>query len=161
MATVFRGGWHQQGGHGLDPQIGTVSMAFSSRRRAAFAFGLVGLLAGAAHVIASDSESLRLWREVLPLACVVGAVLGAVLRPPGWRRGASLALLAVFVFALAYAIAETAMMASRNEIEQLVDWPASILHWTGVVLAKSAVGALVAILSGAAAGHWLGRHGRR
>lgn len=134
-----------------------MSQVTPSRRRAALAFALVGLLAGSAHVVASDAMSLRLWREVLPLAGIVGAVLGALLRPAGWRRGGLVALLAILLFAFAYALAETAMMAGRGEIDSLADWPAQVLHWTLVVLQKSALGAAVATVAGAAAGQWLRR----
>lgn len=131
------------------------------RRQAALAFALVGLLAGSAHVLSSEPESLRLWREVLPLACIVGAVLGALFRPSGWRAGALLALLAIPGFALAYALAETAMMASRGELAGLADWPASVVHWTGVVLRQALVGAVVAALAGVLAGRWLGQRAAR
>ncbi|MEQ8654477.1 MAG: hypothetical protein RIC87_18560 [Kiloniellales bacterium] len=128
-----------------------------SRRRAALAFALVGLLAGAAHVLASEGDSLRLWREVLPLACLIGALLGLVFRPAGWRKGALVAFLAIPAFAFAYALAETVMLANRGALSGLADWPATVLHWLGVVLAKSALGGVVATLAGALAGYWLRR----
>ncbi len=127
-----------------------------SRLRAALSFALVGLLAGTAHVLAHEPESPRLWREVLPLACIVGAVLGALFRPSGWFQGLLVALLALPGFAIVYAVAETAMMAGRGEIAGLAEWPAWILHWTALVLTRSAVGGLVAIMAGAAAG-WLSK----
>ncbi|GAB5467446.1 MAG: hypothetical protein Kilf2KO_04760 [Rhodospirillales bacterium] len=135
----------------------TRTVSSPSRRRAALGFALVGLLAGGAHVLASEADSLRLWREVLPLACLVGAILGVLFRPARWLSGALVALLAVFGFALAYAVAETAILAGRGEIAGLGAWPASIFHWIGVVLAQSALGGAVAVLAGALAGVWIGR----
>ncbi len=128
-----------------------------SARRAALAFGLAGLVAGGAHVIATDAGNVRLWREVLPLAGVIGALLGAVLRPAGWRRGALTALLAVPAFAVLYAVAETAMMAGRGEISGLAGWADGVIHWTGVVLGKATVGVGAAVLAGAVAGAWVNR----
>lgn len=127
-----------------------------SRRRASAAYATVGLLAGAAHVLASDGDSIRLWREVLPLAGIVGALLGAFMRPVGWLRGALVAMLAVPGFALLYAFAETAMMAGRGEVSTPADWVMGVAHWAGVVLAQAAAGGVVAALAGAAAGGWLG-----
>ncbi len=131
-----------------------------SRRRAAAAFAVVGLLAGAAHVLATEPGSLRLWREVLPLAALIGAALGALVRPVGWGRGALVALLAAPAFAVAYAIAEAAMMASRGDIVGVGEWLAAVGHWTVVVLGKAAIGAAAAMAGGAAAGRWLGRRSR-
>ena len=128
-----------------------------SRYRAAAAFAAVGLLAGGAHVVATDIASQRLWREVLPLACLIGAILGALTLPTGWRRGALVAFVAAPAFALAYSVAEVAMMIVRGEITDFREWMMAILHWLFVVLDKATIGALVATLAGAAAGRWLGR----
>jgi len=134
-----------------------MSAARPSRRRAAAAFAAVGLAAGAVHVIAADAGDPRLWRETLPLAGVVGALLGAAVRPTGWFAGLLTAILAVPVFAFAYAVAETAIAASRGDVAGLAGWSASISHWTEQVLAQATVGAAAAILASAAAGFWLGR----
>lgn len=127
-----------------------------SRRRAAAAFAAVGLLAAAAHVLTTEPESMRLWRETLPLAALIGALAGAVLRPADWRRGALIGLLAAPAFALAYALAESAMMAGRGEIAGAGEWLAAVWRWFVVVIRQAAVGALAAALGGAVAGHWLG-----
>jgi len=132
-----------------------------SHRLAAALFASVGLMAATAHVLASEAENLRLWREVLPLAALVSAVLGAVFRPIGWLRGALTACVAVFVFAIAYSIAETAILASRNEIAGFSEWAASIFYWMGVVLSKAAIGGSVATLAGGASGFWLGHRSSR
>lgn len=128
-----------------------------TRTRAAALFGGVGLIAGAAHVLMDDAENLRLWREVLPLAVLVGGALGAIFRPIGWCKGALAALLAVFAFAIAYSVAETAILASRNEVTGLAGWTASIFRWIGVVLSKAAIGGSVATLAGGVGGYWLHR----
>lgn len=132
-----------------------------SRRRAALAFAAVGLVAAAAHALASDAGSLRLWRETLPLAGLVGAAAGAILRPSGWSAGALVSLLAVFAFALAYGVAETAIAAGRGDIAGPGGWVESLVRWTADVVAKAGVGGTVAILAGGAAGHWLGRLAKR
>jgi|GEM_PF-1831780 hypothetical protein len=134
-----------------------MSKSRPSRLRAAALFASVGLIAGTAHVLTSDAENLRLWREVLPLAALVGGVLGAVFRPLGWRKGAHAALLAVFAFSIAYGVAETAILASRNEVSGLAGWTVSIFHWMGVVLSKAAIGAVTATLAGGFVGFWLHR----
>lgn len=131
-----------------------------SRRRAAGAFAVVGLLAGAAHVLATEAGDLRLWREVAPLAVLLGALLGAAFRPVGWRQGAALALIAIPAFALAYALAETAMTAGRGELSGVGDGAAAAAHWIGVVMRQAAIGGVAAALAGAAGGAWLGRSGR-
>lgn len=125
--------------------------------RCAGAFAAAGLVAGAAHVLWTDADSLRLWREVLPLAGLIGATVGAIFRPAGWRRGALAALLAAPAFALAYAVAEASMMAGRGEVSGLGGWLSGVADWTAIVLARSAAGASVAIAAGAAAGWRLGR----
>ncbi len=130
------------------------------RLLAAALFAGVGMIAGAAHVLMDDAENLRLWREVLPLAALVGSVLGAIFRPNGWRKGALAALLAVFAFAIAYGVAETAILASRNEVTGLAGWTASIFHWIGVVLSKAAIGGLTTTLAGSVGGFWLRRRVR-
>ena len=127
------------------------------RLTAAAAFAAAGLIAAAAHVLLTDPQSLRLWRETLPLAAGVGAALGALVRPAGWRQGAALALLAIPAFALAYATAETAMAATRREVTTLADWPASIVRWTGTVLQKALAAGGVAVVAGAVAGRVAGQ----
>lgn len=138
-----------------------MSRSRPSRRLAAAAFAGVGLSAGAAHVLVSDSESLRLWREALPLAGLTGALLGAVFRPNDWLSGASTSFLALPAFSVSYGLAETAIIATQNEITGLASWIASIAYWAGEVLAQAAIGGAIAILAGATAGLWLGRHSRR
>lgn len=128
-----------------------------SRWRAAVLFGGVGLIAGAAHVLVSDMDNVRLWREVLPLAGFVGGGLGGLFRPIGWRRGALAGLQALLAFATAYAIAETAIQASQNEIAGVAGWISSVAIWVVVVLSKAAVGGIVAIIASGALGLWLER----
>ena len=130
-----------------------------TRRQAAISFAMVGLIAGTAQVLTSDIDNTRLWREVIPLASLVGAVLGTVLQPCGWRSGAVAAVLALLSFTLTYGVAETAMMAGRGEIDNFLQWPASILHWTGLVLSQAAIGGIAATLAGGIAGNWLRRQG--
>lgn len=134
-------------------------MPKTSRRRAAGGFAVVGLFAGGAHVLGADPADMRLWREVLPLAVLLGALLGAAFRPVGWRQGAVLALVAVPAFALAYALAETAMMAGRGELAGIGDGAAATAHWIGVVMRQALIGGGVAVVAGAAVGAWLGRSG--
>jgi len=128
-----------------------------SRAHAAAFFAVAGLLAGAAHVLATEAGDLRLWREVLPLAGVVGAILGAAVRPANWRQGVLTALLALPAFALAYALAETAMMYARGEISSPAEAVRALAHWFAVVVRKAAVGAVAANLFGGVAGWLLGR----
>lgn len=116
------------------------------------AFAIVGLLAGAAHVLGRDADSLRLWRETLPLACLAGAVLGLCLRPTGWLRGALAGVVGAPIAAIGYAIAETAMMSTRGEVTGVGDIAAALLYWTGLVLGQAALGAAVAAVAGAVAG---------
>lgn len=123
-----------------------------SRRRAALAFALVGVFAGAAHVLFRDADSLRLWRETLPLTGLAGACLGAWLRPAGWMRGAFVGGIGAPIAAIGYAIVETIMMAARGEIADIGDAVTAILHWTSVVFGQAALGAIVAGLVGAVAG---------
>lgn len=124
---------------------------------AAALFAGVGLMAGAAHVLASDAENPRLWREVLPLSALTGGALGAIFRPLGWRQGALAALLAVFAFAIAYSVAETAILGTQNEVTGFTGWTGSIFHWMGIVLSKAALGGSFATVAGGAGGFWL-RH---
>ncbi len=128
-----------------------------SRRQAAIMFAAVGVAAATVHVLWHDAGNLRLWREALPLAALVGALLGAVFRPCGWRVGGLVALAAIPIVALGYGTAETAILAGRGTITGAVGWIESIVFWVGVVLAKVAIGGITAILAGAAAGRWLGR----
>jgi len=123
-----------------------------SRRRAALAFALVGVVAGAAHVLFRDADNMRLWRETLPLAGLAGACLGAWLRPAGWRRGAFVGAVGAPIAAFGYAIVETIMMAARGEIVDIGDAATAILHWTSVILGQAALGAVIASLLGAVAG---------
>ncbi|MEO1194032.1 MAG: hypothetical protein AAFY02_19905 [Pseudomonadota bacterium] len=127
------------------------------RRWAALLFALVGLLAGATHVLTTAPESVQLWREVLPLACLVGAGLGALLRPRDWFRGAAAAAIALLVFALAYALAETVIQVRRGEVSGLDAMLESLLHWSLVVISKIGLAGLVAIAAGALAGFFLSR----
>lgn len=132
-----------------------------SRKLAAALFASVGFMAATAHVLASDAENLRLWREVLPLAALVGAVLGALFRPAGWLQGALTACVAVFVFAIAYSVAETVIYDGQNEIARFSGWAASIFYWMGVVLSEAAIGGIVATLAGGSGGFWLRRQSSR
>lgn len=61
------------------------------RLRAALAFSVAGLAAASLHVIVETPGALRDWRQTLPLAALVGALLGAI--PSPRRRGAAEAVL--------------------------------------------------------------------
>lgn len=123
-----------------------------SRHRAALAFAIVGLLAGAAHVLGRDADSMRLWRETLPLVGLAGACLGMCLRPAGWLRGALVGAVGAPIAAIGYAIVETAMMSTRGEITDVADVVGALLHWSSVVLGQAGPGGAMAALAGAVAG---------
>jgi hypothetical protein len=131
-----------------------------TRRQAAIIFAVVGLLAGSAHVLANDASSVRLWREILPLAGIACAAFGWLLRPRGYFLGAIAATSALIGFTLAYAVAETVMAAGRGEIEDLIEWQTSILHWADVVFSQAALAWHAGLLAGGLAGMWLGRRAR-
>lgn len=132
-----------------------------SRGLAAAIFASVGLIAGAAHVGFNEADNIRLWREVLPLAGIVGACLGAAFRPTRWLSAALTALLAILAFAMVYGIAETAILASRGEISGVYGWAVSSIYWAGEVLSKAAFGGIVAILAGAMSSRWLNWRARK
>ena len=138
-----------------------MSQTRPSRGLAAIAFAAVGLVAGAAHVLANDVESLRLWREVSPLAVLVGACVGALARPRDWLSGGLASFLALLVFAVAYGVAEAFIGVGRDEVAGLAEWVASVGFWAKKVLAQAALGGAAATLAGAAMGHCLCRRMRR
>ena len=122
----------------------------------AIVFGVVGLIAGFAHVASIDMNNMRLMREVLPLGFIVGLIVGWLFKPRSVAMGSIAAFIAIPLFAIGYGVAETLMAFVREEIASLAEWPASIIYWTGNVLGKAAVGGVVAIIVGGAAGALLG-----
>jgi hypothetical protein len=127
-----------------------------SRRRAAIVFAMVGLVVGSAHVLVNDASSIRLWREILPLAGLACGAFGWLLRPHRYYLGMLAGTLAVLGFTLTYAVAETIMTAGRGEIDGLTEWWISIMHWAGMVFSQTRMAWLTSILVGGLAGAWLG-----
>lgn len=125
-----------------------------SRIRCGLIFAVAGLTAGAVHIVEVAPESLRLWREVLPLTGVVGFILGAVVRPFGVRAGAITGVVALMIFALTYSLSETIVQAFQGKLLDATSWVNSIIEWTGIVISKMSIAAFAAILCGVIGG-WL------
>ena len=153
--------WARPVGYGRAAMDMTPDRTTTSRSAAALAFGVAGVVAAAAHVLTTNPDSVRLWRETVPLGLLVGGMLGAAFRPMGWRAGALLALVALPLFAFIYGVAEVAMMTSRGEIEGPEVWPDVLLLWMAIVLYQAGVSGVVAVIGGGLAGAWLERRGRQ
>jgi hypothetical protein len=74
------------------------------RTRAALAFAAVGAAAAAVHVLTDTPGNVRDWRQTLPLAAVLGAALGAGLRPASAASGLAAAVLGMAGFAVVFAL---------------------------------------------------------
>ena len=132
-----------------------------SRIRCGLIFAVAGLTAGAVHIVEVAPESLRLWREVLPLTGVVGFILGAVVRPSGVRAGAITGVAAVMIFALTYSLSETIVQAFQGKLLDATSWVTSIIEWTGIVISKMSIAAFAAILCGVIGGWLIQKSGTR
>ena len=123
----------------------------SPRRRAALAFGAAGALAAAVHVLTETPGELRDWRQTLPLATLVGAALGAALRPVGWRAGLAAGFGGLVAFMAAFALGHGMIAAAQGgafvnqALQALGRMLAVVLGPTGLATAALAAAAGAAL----------------
>lgn len=120
------------------------------RVRSALIFGLAGAGAAVAHVLADTPAEMRDWRQTLPLAFLLGAAAGGLLRPRSAVSGALVAAAACLDFAILFA-------AGHALIQR--DAAAFVPGLMGALGGLAGAGGAAAIALGAVAGWACGRSG--
>jgi hypothetical protein len=109
-----------------------------SRTRGAALFALAGAGAAAVHVLTETPGALRDWRQTLPLAALLGALLGwfgfaaPQGRLAGAKRGAALVIGGLAAFTLVFATGHALISGSHGFGPSLGRTAAAVISPTGV-----------------------------
>lgn len=86
-----------------------------TRLRSALLFAAAAGGAAALHVVVDTPGTLHHWRQILPLALILGALVGALVRPKGALWGAIAAMIGLWAFAAVFAVGHGAIAALQGD----------------------------------------------